>query len=535
VASLPSPHPSVAETKPVPARLLPFAAWLLPSVADLLFAAILLGLCLIAPSRLLNDGGIGWHIRTGELILGGTGIPRLDPFSASFAGRPWFAWEWLFDKMAAALHFSWGLNGVVLLGALVIAVTFRGWFCRALQTSGSLLFALPATLLVFVVSSVHLLARPHVFSWLFTVLWWGILDRYLENGKQWQLVNLLPITALWANVHGGFVLGLALLLTCAAGAVVEALTKRGNERRAARRRVWQLGLWSVLCFLASLANPNGFSLHLHIYRYLTDRRLLAQIDEFRPPNLHWFAVQCFLVLLGLAVWMAWRRRSVLGVPRLLVFGLMAWSGLYAVRNLPLAAMIIAMIAARAVHGIGIDGVARNSGARARLAAWSARMTAVEFQLRGGLWSLAAVIFVFVLVQRGGEIRGHTLMAAHFDARRFPVGVTETLEQRGLSDIVFCPDAWGGYMIYRLWPQARLVVDDRHDFYGAEFLEQHVRVLRGEPGWQAWLDHQHADVLVLPANSGLVRELTREREFSWELLDADAVARVYVRRPPGFSQ
>jgi hypothetical protein len=220
---------------------------------------------------------------------------------------------------------------------------------------------------------------------------------------------------------------------------------------------------------------------------------------------------------------------------LLVFGLMAWSGLYAVRNLPLAAMIIAMIAARAVHGLGLDGVAHNSGARARSATWFARMTAVELQLRGGLWSLAAVMFAFVLVQRSGELRGHTLMAARFDARRFPVSAAETLEQQGVSGTVFCPDAWGGYLIYRLWPQARVVVDDRHDFYGAEFLEQHVRVLRGEPGWQAWLVRQHADVLVLPANSGLARELLREREFSWELIAGDDVARVYVRRPPGVSQ
>src|SRR5580700_1926011 len=96
--------------------------WLVPSIADLLFVA-LLGLlaCTTLSVRLLGDAGIGWHIRTGQLILATHAIPRVDPFS-SLAGQPWFAWEWLYDLLVGWLESATGLNGVVLSTALMIAL-----------------------------------------------------------------------------------------------------------------------------------------------------------------------------------------------------------------------------------------------------------------------------------------------------------------------------------------------------------------------------------------------------------------------------
>jgi hypothetical protein len=67
--------------------------------------------------RLLGDAGIGWHIRTGQLILSTHTIPRVDPFSSTMAGHPWFAWEWLYDVLVGWLDTVAGLNGVVFFTA----------------------------------------------------------------------------------------------------------------------------------------------------------------------------------------------------------------------------------------------------------------------------------------------------------------------------------------------------------------------------------------------------------------------------------
>src|SRR5580693_5518166 len=99
--------------------------WLIPSIGDLIFVALLGLLWFTALSvRLLGDAGIGWHIRTGQLILRTHSVPRVDPFSSSMSGQPWFAWEWLYDVVVGWLEGAAGLNGVVLFTASVIAATF---------------------------------------------------------------------------------------------------------------------------------------------------------------------------------------------------------------------------------------------------------------------------------------------------------------------------------------------------------------------------------------------------------------------------
>src|ERR1700712_3493755 len=103
----------------------PTPGWMrlaLPSATDLVFVVLLLSLSvdILAP-KLLGDAGIGWHIRNGELILQNNAVTRTDPFSASVGGQNWYAWEWLYDAAIAAIHGHWGLNGIVLLTALLVS------------------------------------------------------------------------------------------------------------------------------------------------------------------------------------------------------------------------------------------------------------------------------------------------------------------------------------------------------------------------------------------------------------------------------
>jgi hypothetical protein len=149
----------------------------MPSGADLIFVA-LLGVLVFTPlsMRLLGDAGIGWHIRAGQQVLATHAIPRVDSFSSTMAGKPWFAWEWLYDIVVGQLETTLGLNGVVWFTAVVIAAVFA-WVFRLLIARGTnLLVALVLVLLAVAASMIHFLARPHVVSWLFMLAWFWILD-----------------------------------------------------------------------------------------------------------------------------------------------------------------------------------------------------------------------------------------------------------------------------------------------------------------------------------------------------------------------
>src|SRR5580698_7329630 len=86
--------------------------FLLTSVRDIIFVFLFWSILVGALSnRPLADADIGWHIRTGELILATHAVPHTDPFSSTMQGQPWFAWEWLYDAELAVLHQACGLNG----------------------------------------------------------------------------------------------------------------------------------------------------------------------------------------------------------------------------------------------------------------------------------------------------------------------------------------------------------------------------------------------------------------------------------------
>jgi hypothetical protein len=151
-----------------------FAVKLLPSLTDFAFLMpiVFLFVRMEGVKTLLSDCDTGWHIRTGEWIVAHHGVPARDIFSYSRAGDPWYAWEWLSDVLFAWLNSRGGLAAVVLLSILLIAVTFMLLFRLARRKSNAIV-ALAVTMVAAAASSVHWLARPHLFTLLFVVVFYG--------------------------------------------------------------------------------------------------------------------------------------------------------------------------------------------------------------------------------------------------------------------------------------------------------------------------------------------------------------------------
>jgi hypothetical protein len=116
------------------------------------------------------------------------------------------------------------------------------------------------------------------------------------------------------------------------------------------------------------------------------------------------------------------------------------------------------------------------------------------------------------------------MDAHFDPVRFPVSAVEWLSQQGVREPVFCPDNWGGYVIYQRYPEASVVVDDRHDFYGDAYLKQYLKVVKIEPGWDQALAGIGASWVLVPDRSAIAT-LLREVP-AWRLVYHDGTAAVF---------
>ena len=502
----------------------------IPSVCDLLFVLLLLALSFGPLAKgLLGDAGLGWHIRTGELILQTHSVPRVDPFSSTMHGKVWFAWEWLYDATVGAVHHAAGLNGVVFFSAVVIALTFALVLRRMLAEEVNLPIAVVVLLLAMTASTIHFLARPHVLSWLFTVIWFGVLEDFKEDGKWRRLLWLPLLTLLWGNLHGGFLVGFVLLGIYLVGASLGAWgCGSGDERVAGFRRARALATAGIASALLTLANPYGYKLHVHIYRYLSDRFLMDHIDEFLSPNFHGLAQKCFAALVLLTVIGAGVARKKLGASHLLVILFAIYTGLYAARNIPVSSILLALMVAPQLsvvmkemesNGEGPDRLRR---AMSRLDGFGARMVSLDRSLQGHVWPVLAFLLGTWICLHHGGLGSMRVTDVRFDDKKFPVQATDFLERTGGRDPVFCPDKWGGYLIYRLYPRQRVAVDDRHDLYGEEFLKRYLKVVRGEPGWEKDLGELHAGWVLVPRDSALAGLLAETQGWSAVYRDETAV-------------
>jgi len=545
---------SRAGTSPAGANPL-WTRLLIPSMGDAIFIGLLAVLtCTSLSTRLLGDAGIGWHIRTGQQILASYAVPRVDSFSSTMGGKPWFAWEWLYDVIVGELERWAGLNGVVWFTAVVIAGVFASTFRLLLRRGTNVFVALVLLLLAASASMIHFLARPHVLSWLLTLAWFWILDssetdcmqtdpagpsatRSTATGRRLWLLPLLMLV--WVNVHGGFLIGFVLLAIYWLSAIWHAVWLKENKfpeflaKLRCRAQARSLAAVGLAAGVASLVNPYGWKLHAHIYGYLSNRFLMEHIDEFQSPNFHGVAQRCFaLLMLATMVAVASRARAV-RVSEGLVILFALYSGLYASRNIPVSSLLLALVIgpllSGAIKNLGGDLIRfRRLGDRE--AAFTERMVTVESSLQGHLWAIAAAAFLIVIAAYGGRLGANQLMDAHFDPKRFPASAVDFLDRKtaGERDAVTVPDYWGGYLIYRLYPRTLVALDDRHDLYGEEFFKSYLKMVRVEPGWDGLLDKYQARCVLVPKGSALANIL--EQRPPWKRVYTDDVGVVFERNP-----
>ena len=178
VAPVPEPSPSASTPKRNAAPALSPAARFLPSLADVAFLVPII--CIYVrwdgAMSLLADGDTGWHIRAGQWILAHGHVPDRDIFSYTKAGQPWFAWEWLWDVIFGWLQLHWGLAAVTLVNTVLLGMVFVLVYKLAWWKSHNALVSAAATMAAIGASSLHWLARPHLTTWLFVMLFYWLLE-----------------------------------------------------------------------------------------------------------------------------------------------------------------------------------------------------------------------------------------------------------------------------------------------------------------------------------------------------------------------
>ncbi len=545
---------------------------LLPSLTDVAFLLplILLFAGLRGVRTLLGDGDTGWHVRIGEWILAHGQVPRQDMFSFTKPGQPFFAWEWLWDVAAAWLHQRWGLAGVVLASLLVIAFSTVLLYRLVYRRCGNPLVSIVLTGLASAGASVHWLARPHLITMLMLVVFLTFLERVREGHTGW-LWTLPVLMIAWTNLHGGFPIGIIVVGAYGAGELLRAaVTWDSAERRASLRAANPYLVAAAGCALASLVNPYGYKLHVHMVKYFRDPFQLSYIQEFRSADFH-SPPALFLeimLILGLcaAIWYG-RRRQFAEVLLIAGFGHLS---LVMVRNMPLYVLAAAPI-------VAVPIVAwLKALAEGPVAGWIRALAGTFVEIGEELvpierpWRLHVVPTVVMLLFVAGmeSPSAGIKFKAEYDPHDYPERALAALNPAWLNPIrmrppasgassgrtvhfaaaaepqlvpnklfepnqrIFTHDEWGDYLIYKLSPRGfKVFVDGRSDFYGGKFGQDYIDVLEVKYNWQQTLDRYGVDTILLPCDAALSGALKESRR--WRVAYDDGMAIVF--RPAALAE
>ena len=495
-----------------------FGRFLIPSFGDAIFAIFFYCTTCIFSQKLLGDGDTGYHIRAGEYILKTFTIPHFDMFSFISPALPWTAHEWLSEVIMALLYDTFGMAGVIIFYGGLISAVYSLLFRMLRRLHGHVTVALILTMLAITSSMLHWLARPHIFSLLLMLVWYGLLDSYQYRGI--NRLYLLPLLMLlWVNLHGGFIAGFILLFIYGAGNFYLAHCGMVEEREAADRRWRQLLKISLLCLVASLVNPLGYKILLFPFTLVSDRYMMDQVMEFLSPNFHETTILPFRVLLLLLLGLvaaSRRRLNIIEIALLLFFLNMA---LYSVRYITLFAIISVPIAAK----VADQFLNESDGS---IIGWIKRKDAdyaeIDALARGYLWPVLTFLAIMLYLPASSvEFR--------FDEKIKPMAAIEFLKREQIPGNMFDNDEFGDCTIFAAWPQYHVFIDGRLDMYGSKRLKEYRTIVNFEPGWELIMKKYDMNWVFFDANTPFSRYLLGRSD--WHLIYADKVANIFVRTIP----
>jgi hypothetical protein len=439
---------------------------------------------LFAPG-VFNDGDTYWHIEAGRWMIDNKAVLLIDPFSFTFAGRPWQTHEWLAEIVMALAYVGMGWNGVAILFAasFALAAGLLGHYLSRWLGSMALIATLELSLACM---AGCLLTRPHILALPILAIWAARLIVAREEGRtpSWKLAGLM---LLWANLHASFMFGLAL----AGFFAIEAVWK--SKTRAATAKAW--GLFCVLSLLAALATPHG------VWGLIFPFKLMAMpslhnINEWQPLNLHEF--QPMLLAAGIALFALLSRGVKMGFWRLFLLLGLLYMAMIQVRHQILLAAIAPLLIAAPLAG----------ETRPYFAKPSKRVLVPVFIM---LFAFAAAVRIaHPVVRTDGEVTPAAALAhVSDDLRRQPV---------------FNEYSFGGYLIFN---DVHPFIDGRAELYGEDFIARYARIVRPDKKeLTATLDEYRIRWTILDANDVVVPLM--DAMPGWHRLYADKVAVVHVR-------
>ena len=464
-------------------------------------------------ARVSMDSDTWWHLRAGQWILDHRQILTVDRFSFTRAGEPWKYPGWLIEVPMFLIYQGFGPGGLNVLTALVITLTFV--FVWQTLTGGPFLRAF-VIIFAAIVSGVYWAARPYLITFLLSAVFLWVLEDY-RLGRVNRLWLLPILMVIWANSHGGFIIGFILwavyLMGQLGGLKLTDLNRPGIINII--KMLYPLLVIGLGLVIAVCINPSGPIMLLYGFKTLSIKTLRDYIQEWQSPNFHELQVQPFVWMLLLTLGVLGYSRKRLALTDFLLVAGFAYMSLTAARNIAIFALVTPMVLTR--YGAHIlNGYGKLLKVRVLIVnnvEISPRYHVLNWIILGVL-SIACVIKVSLVLPSEANWREIK--------KTMPVEAVNIIKLNKPSGQLFNSYNWGGYLIWAL-PEYPVFIDGRTDLYNDEIISQWLQVVQAEDGWQQILDRWGVKLIILEPDRPVIAQLDSN---GWKRIYTDNTAVVY---------
>lgn len=459
-------------------------------------------------ARTVVDTDLYWHLATGRIIVETGHIPRTDPFSSTRLGVPWVNVQWL-PQIGLYVLYRLGGFGALSIGVAVL-VTLAGVFVWRTMTGNVFLHAF-GLILFAAASGLVWTPRPNILTFVLLAALGYIL--YLFRHRSIDRLWLIPpMFLVWVNLHGGYLIGFVLIGLTLAGDALDRRLGQAGPACMSWVGMRKLSVVTLIGVLALVVNLYGINVLLLPVQTVGMEASARWIMEWSSPDFHQIAEQPMLWLLLLTLIAIGRGGRRIDLAEGLAVAGFAFLAFVSRRNIGLYAVVVTPICVRY--------------AAAAIEHWRGSRPAAPRNVGIGWLNALILIVVAALAALKVLVAASPVEQANAERNSMPVEAADWIEANRPGGLMYNSYNWGGYLIWRLWPDYPVYVDGRADVYGDEFLREYLKIALAEPGFESKLAGHGVGFVVVEADSVLSPVLAISEQWAVAYRDMQAV--IYVR-------
>jgi len=498
-----------------------------------LFSVLMICVAVDATFHPLPPADLWIFMAMARYILSTFTFPQVNFFSYTAPDYPIVDHEWIPGIFFYGVYSLGGMALLYVMKTSIIALTFFILYRLAVRKGALPVISSVAVILCVLQAKGNLYfdVRPYLFTYLSVALLLLMLDQYSKSRDRRILLAIPPLIWIWVNSHGAFVLAFVILAIHAFALIAGNVVTVGKGGKADWRGVAEISAVIVISAALAFLNPYGTRLLLYPFSFLKKSFYKSHLVEWAPPNLlgEDFPFLVFFILTTAAALVFHRRLTLFDKLCYIFFSCLSFS---AVRHITLFCIACAPVVAIVLQCIYEK--LREILSRQTAGAFTGRLDALQTgqPVREGLCYLALALILFFYGTRFSAV---DLNSLSMESELFPEYGVEFLKKNALPGPLYNPYEWGGYIIWKLYPEYTVFIDGRvNNAYPDNIYRESLAATSGRPGWEQILDRYRINLVfvnkyLMENRKGYRLGYEIAKSHGWMLIYEDRVEQLYIRR------